>query len=833
MERLLWGWLGGIVLLLLWPCLPHPAVALLSAIPALLLLLYCRRVTAEQALLVTMVLLLLGFSSGLAWSLVVARARLAAMLPVACEQQLLTVAGEIVALPVPVPDLDQPFQGRINFSLAGAKATAYATSRVPTQAYRVHFRPDPQAEDCVPAGSLWQLSWRTQTLLQPGQRWQLQTRLKRPHGYANPGGFDAERWWHQNGITATGSVRTGQLLVDGEPDPDRKRWAGVRWDDLRWQIRQRLLAAFPEPSAGTVLALLTGDRVAIAPQVWERYGRTGTTHLVAISGLHIALVAWLGQSLMRRLWLCWPRAALSQPASRVAGLAGWLLAAAYALLAGMQLPAQRALLMLAVITLMRWLPGEFSRRQMLLAALSLVLLHDPLAVHAAGLWLSFVAVAVLMTGSLPVREESGVRALLRVQWWASWGLMPLSLALFARISWIGLPVNLFAIPYITLLVVPLALFGLLVWPLHDGAGLLLWAAAVTCMGWLDAVLAWAAARPWAASEFSLPGWSVFYVSLLALALLLPRGLPGRHVLWLSGLMVLWPHAPLKPGQMRVTVLDVGQGQSVHVATAQHQLLFDTGPGSSLSANAGQRIILPYLRWWRVQALDALVLSHDDLDHTGGAGSLIKALPVRQIWGLWPSVLADWPESGRPPVSACQAGSGWTWDGVRFDFLWPYPDLLLKSKNDRSCVLRIEAQGLVVLITGDLEALGEHILLDLAAPGQLRADLLVLGHHGSKTSSTERFLQVVAPKEVIATVGYLNHYHHPAPQVLKRLSELAIPGWRTDASGAIRYDFLRPGLWPDAQRWRAQTGHYWAFPTKDCLSEACQGWTRLGALTALP
>lgn len=775
MERLLWGWVAGVMTLWLWPVLP---VWWLCPLALLCVLLMCRRrvsrgVATDARRASGLVLALCGLLAGSWHAVEAAREQMRDWIPPACEGVTLLAEGVVEGLPEPADPLGVRFR----------------------------FRPESLSEpDCLPATGRWQLSWRQDVPLRPGERWRLQVRLKRPQGTQNPGGFDAERWWHQEGVAATGWAASGERLAP----------AGHSLDDLRWRIRQRLLARFPDrpEAAGTVLALLTGDRVGISPEAWERYSRTGITHLVAISGVHITMVAWLVAWLLRACWVRVPGLALWQPAGRIAGLGGWLAAAGYGALAGMELPTQRTLLMLGVIVLMRWLPGELAGRQILLLALAVVLLVDPLAIHAVGLWLSFAAVALLMAGGLAPGEEGGWRAALRAQWLATWGLMPLSLALFARLSWVSLPVNMIAIPWVTFAVVPLAMLGLLLQPLHAPAGDLAWRTAVWLMAGLDAVLHFAAGLPGAWAEFSLPGATPWWLALALALLLMPRALPGRALAVLPLLAVVWPHPPLAHGQLRLTVLDAGQGLAVHVQTAHHDLLYDTGPALGPRADAGSRVVLPYLRWQRVRRLDALVISHDDLDHSGGAGSVLDGLPVAMVHGDWPSLLADRPVGGRPPVRACVAGEGWHWDGVEFDWLWPSPELRMARDNDRSCVLRIRAQGFTVLIPGDIEARAELALRLLSPPGALRADLLVLPHHGSRTSSTDGFLDAVAPREAIAAMGYRNRFRHPAAVVTRRLEDREVVLRRSDRDGALRYEFLLPGEFPVAQRWRHLRARYW-------------------------
>lgn len=791
MEKLLFGWVAGIALLLWRDRLPsalEPVVWLLAAMFALLMA--RARAGVMAAPLRAIAVVSCGLAAGVAVSGRDARQQLADWLPSACEGRVMLVSGRVDGLPEPM---------------------------LP-EGVRFRFRPDPGQGPCVGERARWQLSWPSAGVIRPDERWRLRLQLRRPSGLSNPGGFDAERWWHQERVTATGRVREGGRL----------RVVGTTLDGLRWRIRQQLLGRFPQQpeAAGTVLALLTGDRAGITTEAWERYARTGITHLVAISGLHLTCLAWLAGRAARMLWTRLPGAALCFPAGRVASLFGLLVATGYGLLAGMELPAQRTLFMLAVITGMRWLPGECSGRQALLLALALVLLLDPLAVHAVGLWLSFAAVALLMAGGMTPGEEGGWRAAVRAQWLATWGLLPLTLAVFARISWVSLPVNLLAIPWVTFAVVPLAMLGLALQVCWPAAGELAWTLAVWLMAVLDDLLARLAAWPGAASELALPGLTPLWLGLTVALALMPRALPGRTLACLPLLAVCWPQPSLESGQLRLTVLDVGQGLAVHVQTARHNLLFDTGPPQGSHADAGSRVILPYLRWSGVRRLDALVFSHDHLDHTGGGGAVLAGLPVRQVWGRWPSTLAAWPLKRRPQRRDCRAGRSWQWDGVRFAFLWPLPDVVASSENDRSCVLRIEVGGQVILLPGDLEAHGELVLLAQAGPEVLRADLLVLGHHGSRTSTTASFLAAVRPREVVAAVGRRNRYRHPSRVVLRRLAAAGVPGWRSDETGALRYDFVRQGKFPLVRRWRLEAGHYWLPPGGKDLS-------MLGALPAFP
>ncbi len=785
-EKWLFGWVLGVMSLLVWHELPSPWLWLSIGVVAATLA-CCRGLSRRLAL----ALPLAAFALSGAYATQVAGRQLADWLPAHCEPGSWQVRVRLAGLPEPMAQ-------------AGWRIAAEPLAPGP----------------CWQAGTRWMLSWRDAPALRPGEVWLLQLRLRRPRGLVNPGAFDSERWWHQNGVTATGQIRAGQ----------REQLAPVSLDGLRLAVRERLLAAFPEQpdAAGTVLALLTGDRAGMSDAAWERYARTGVTHLVAISGVHITMVAWLVGRIAAAGWARSRRLVNWQPVPRVAGLVGLLAAFAYGVLAGLELPAQRTLLMLGIITWMRWWPGEWSGWQMLLTALAVVLACDPLGVHAVGLWLSFAAVALLMLGGMAPGEEAGWRAALRAQWLATWGLLPLSLVVFARISWVSLPVNLLAIPWVTFAVVPTAMLGLLLHALWPEAGLALWALSVQLTVWLDAFLQQVADWPLAASRWSLPGLSGFWLLLAVACALLPRRLPGRLLALVFMLPVVFARPALREGELQMTVLDVGQGLAIHLQTRSHHALLDTGPPQGTRADAGSRVIVPYLAWAGVASLHRLILSHDDSDHSGGARSVLTALPVAAWLGPWPQAVQD---AGLAPPGQrldCVAGQYWLWDGVRFEVLWPLPNSPMASDNDNSCVLRITVAGQVLLLPGDLEAAGERGLL-AAVPGEeLKADLLVLGHHGSRTSTTPAFLAAVRPREVVATLGYRNRYRHPAPVVMARLRQAGIPGWRSDASGALRYRFGATESWPDArpQIWRVDEGGYWRRNGPDSGSA-------LGALTAFP
>lgn len=610
--------------------------------------------------------------------------------------------------------------------------------------------------------------------LQAGERWRFNVRLRAPHGARNPHGFDFELWLWEQGLQATGYVRTGRK----DPSPQNLGPSGEHPVELARQrvrdaIQQRApsLPETPQEQAraralGVVAALVTGDQQAIARSDWDVFRATGVAHLMSISGLHITLFAWLAALLLRGLWRASPRLCLLYPAQHAGLLGGLALAAAYALFSGWGVPAQRTVLMLATATLLRLTARRWPWPQLWLLTAAVVLAVDPWALLQPGFWLSFVAVGVLFAGvgheaaGAPRTLRVRLLGLLREQWLITLALAPLTLLFFGQVSLIGLLANLLAIPWVTLGVTPLALLGTLWSPLWDAAA---WAvqmlgALLTQLAGLPlATLAVAQAPLWAGLAAVLGGL------LLVLRLPWPVRLAGLPLLLPA---LLWqPHAP-PPGQFELLAADVGQGNAVLVRTASHALLYDTGPRYANDSDAGQRVLVPLLRAQGVR-LDTLVLSHRDSDHTGGAASVLGAQPQARLLS---SLDAAHELLAGQASQRCEAGQRWIWDGVQFEVLHPRPEDYgrVRRSNALSCVLRVSSGAQTALLTGDIEKEQEARLL--AEGAALRADWLLVPHHGSKTSSTAAFLDAVAPRWALVQAGYRNRYGHPATEVLARYAE---------------------------------------------------------------
>ena len=638
-----------------------------------------------------------------------------------------------------------------------------------------------------------------------GERWQLTVRLKRPHGTVNPSGFDIEAWLLENELRATGYVR---------PGADTRRlevFAGRAADYVsrtRESVRDRILAALAgRPYAGVIAALAIGDERAIPAAQWQLFNRTGVGHLISISGLHVTFFAMAMGALAFALWRRSHRLTSRLPARKAAALVGVLAAFCYVLLAGFQVPAQRTLYMLGVGAAGLWLGRPGSAAAVWLWALVIVLLLDPWASLAPGFWLSFCAVGLLLyTGVGRLGAGHGLLAAGRAQWAITLGLIPLMLALFQQVSLVSPLANAIAIPVVTFAVVPFALASIVVpWDL-----LLLVAHQV--FAWLAVLLEVLSALPSAVwQQHAPPLWTVLAGVFGVLWLLAPRGIPGRAIglAWLLPLFVCLPLLPAE-GAFRMTVLDVGQGLAVLVQTHAHNLLYDTGPRYSDTADAGNRIIAPVLRASGIARLDRLVVTHADNDHSGGAASLLQVIPIVEFWSSLPLEHPLIAQRAQPPaVGTCMAGQRWHWDGIDFEVLHPTEEGYGNPKaktNDLSCVLLIHGAGGSVLLTGDIEAKSEGELVQ-RNPGGLHANVLVVPHHGSRTSSTTSFIAAVTPHTAAFTAGYRNRFGHPRQDVVDRYRAAGSERLRTDLDGALTFDFV-PGEPVHKRLERVASPRYW-------------------------
>ncbi len=638
--------------------------------------------------------------------------------------------------------------------------------------------------------------------IRAGQHWRFRVRLKQPHGFMNPGGFDYESWLFQQGVQATGYVRKDQQnrLLDKQISLST---ASIR-QDMRTRLLEQLGA---HASSGLILALALGDRSEITPQQWEILRQTGTGHLLAISGLHIGLIATLGFWLGR--WLASTSVRLTNhiPAQLFGAGLGFLLALIYALLVGFSIPTQRALIMVAVV-MGSWLLRQPVRPGYSLSlALRVILLLDPMAVLSAGFWLSFSAVGVLWFGmGHRVVREAWLLRIWRPQWLIAVGLLPLSLLFFQQSSLVAPLANLIAIPVVGLLAVPLILAAVLLswFSGYPGQMLLLVAAWILEKIWQ--VLEWFAVWPIASWNQGVSTPLVMGMAVTgAVLILMPRGMRVRRlglVMWLP-LLLQHPSRPA-PGAYWLNLMDVGQGLSAVVQTRHHTLIFDTGPAFSKRFDTGKAVLVPYLLQAGINQVDRLIISHGDNDHIGGMHSLINGVSVTSVMTSVPGKVVH------NATTACIRGQQWIWDEVTFRILHPSEQTEgqgYKKSNNRSCVLLISGKGGRTLIPGDIEKKAERELLRYDLP-QLQADILVAPHHGSQTSSTRAFIAAVDPAYVLFSAGYRNRFHHPSAKVYERYRKTGAVLLRSSETGTLQFRIHPDSGIQQSPQYRLLARRYW-------------------------
>lgn len=647
------------------------------------------------------------------------------------------------------------------------------------------------------------LSWfEPPVALAMGDVWRLELRLGRPRGNANPGAPDSEAWLFRERVAATGYVVAGRhnLLVDSRT---------LRGIDA---LRQRYVARVQQhvgdrDVAGVLAAIVVGARHGISREQWERYARTGTAHLMAISGLHVGLAAG-GAFLL---------------ASSAGGLGGQgrhqyrralaialATALAYVMLSGLAVPARRAGLMLAVATLSLLSRRQPSPTRVLGAALAVLVLSDPLSTMTPGFKLSFAAVGLLVWQAQQRRRQvstgfvvvlRGLCELTRLQLILLTGLLPLTILIFARSSPAAPLVNIVAVPLFSIVTVPLALLSFVLDGPLDAVGRVCMHAAATTAAWIERLIVVVAQFRFASVPAALPsGHAWLLLALPPLWALLPPRWPGRSLAWLGALaLLLWrPPAP-PPNCADIETLDVGQGLAVVVRTHGHALLYDSGPAYRSGATAAERILLPYFRGLGVRRIDRLVISHADLDHAGGLAAIIDALQPASVTS------GELPLPGDVVAARCAAGQRWRWDGVEFHVLHPPPGGNA-SGNDTSCVLLVAAGRRRFLLTGDIEAATEAMLVQQRVLPQV--DVLTVPHHGSRTSSTRPFTIALAPRLAIVSAAGGNQWGFPKPDVVARWRDAGADVLNTASSGAIRVRLCAYREAPSVREYRRARRRVW-------------------------
>ncbi|MEY3224255.1 MAG: hypothetical protein RL565_445 [Pseudomonadota bacterium] len=670
----------------------------------------------------------------------------------------------------------------------------------------------------------WQPAWRNPQDVPeviPGQRWEFKVKIKRPYGSLNPYTFDFERWSFHQDFGASGSVRSGKLIA--EKDILFTEFA-LAMEYQRWKLRQKIQRLLPKDAryGGVIAALVMGDQNAIDQEDWRVFNATGIGHLISISGLHVTMLAGFGAMLATFLWRR-NTLPLLIPVGKVAAAVGFLTAFVYAWLAGFQIPAQRTMYMVGVVAFALWSGRNPRSFDIWWWALAFVLLIDPMALYTPGFWLSFGAVAAILYAmqdsdgllGLPTGREleldwkhrvtEALREACRVQAVVTIALLPLTLFWFYQVSIVSPLANAVAIPLVSYIVTPLAIAGAL---LPDFIGKCLLISAHATMDYLAIMLAWMASWKWAIAWSSQPAWWAVALSTIGIVIAIRPGSireswPSRViglVLCLTLFIQPLSNINLANGEFRATVLDIGQGTAVLIETKSKRLLYDTGPIQGKD-NAGQRIILPYLRGRGINHIDRMVISHSDSDHIGGAASLLKEIGFDSMMGSLPStnpLLANL-EDRKIPAIPCRFSQKWVWDGVEFHIWHPneftvFEDQHPRKPNEVSCVLEVRNKTTSFWLTGDVEKQGEAEIVERLTQDALndylkdRTLIFMAPHHGSKTSSSQELLMALSPDEAFAQNGYRNRYGHPHPMVTARYQGMDIPFYQTPNTGAQVWEF---------------------------------------------
>jgi competence protein ComEC len=751
--------LAGVLLVQAWPHLPSRWVCGPIALVAGVLAWHWPRWRWVSCLLL-----------GVAWALWRGSLAMDARLPRALEGRDITVVGSLAGLPL-----------------------------TRTDASRFILRVDSASLDNEPLALRGNLavSWYDEApALRPCTRWRLLLRLKRPRGLLDPGSADSERSALERGIVATGYVRD---------DDNNSQLPGPRWcvDGARAAIADGIVARVHDPHDAALLrAFAVGDTRGLSQDDWTVARANGVSHLIAISGFHVGVAAVFG------VWLAWmvyallPRIGLWLPRPPAQAAAALLAAAVYSALAGFGLPTVRTLLMIAVVALARCSRRAGGGAHSLALALIAILLVDPLAVLAAGFWLSFVGVAflILFLQSRGRGWRAFVHELTAGQLLMTVGLLPLTLWFFGQASLVGALSNLIAVPLVSFVIVPCALLGMVLLAVCPPLAMpVLWLAAhiVHVQWWLLERMA-----SWPGAQWYLPLVQPYVLGLAMVGVLwlfLPRGVPLR---WFGCLLflplLLPPRSAPAEGAFQLWVLDVGQGLSVLLRTHEHVLLYDAGARFPSGFDLGDAVVLPSLRSLDVRRLDMLMISHGDNDHAGGAAAVAAAFPQARR-------LAGEPARMHVPMAQCVAGQSWQWDGVHFRVLSPGPGGGDRD-NDSSCVLLVEGRGGRVLLTGDISSRMEPAVAAALGPGP--PPVLLAPHHGSKTSSGAAFIAALKPPLALVSAGWRNRFGHPRPEVLARYAEAGVPMFNTAEQGALEVDFPANGPPQRQTGWRLRQTRYW-------------------------
>ncbi|KJY83027.1 histidine kinase [Vibrio galatheae] len=589
--------------------------------------------------------------------------------------------------------------------------------------------------------------------LQLGETISARVTVKPIYGLLNTVGYDAEKMALVQGVVGTAAINT------------QKSYYIINTPSIRANLIQSVTNKTNKIAhQGMILALMFGEREKLTAEDWQRLKFSGLSHLVAISGLHIGIAFGIGWSVGLMLLKASARF-LSAPI-----LVGLLCAISYAWLAGFSLPTQRAAMMCAIICVLQLLAGGVPKSLKWLVVLSLLLLIEPFSTQSASLWMSMTAVgAIFLYQSFSRPHPSLVMKLMRMQLFLMIIMSPIVISLFQGISLGTIAYNLVFVPWFSLVVIPLvfvSFIGHLFSPgfeyfwlgLNLSLQLVDWCVQYAEWMWIDV------------SRLSLM-WFVAGIGWLVMSHVFSLRTATLLIVCFGLIQLNWREKPL----WKMTVFDVGHGLSVLVQQDDSAMLYDTGVAWTTSSIVGQ-IVGPFMRAEGIQSLDYFVVSHFDSDHAGGFDDVITQWNPRYI------ITSQNKDSHTP----CVEGQTWQWNAMQIQALWP-PQVARRAYNPHSCVLRLSHResSTELLLTGDIEAIAEWILA--RKPDRLAADIVVVPHHGSKTSSTAGFVTAVSPKVAVASLAKGNRWRLPSDAVVNRYREIGAIWKDTGSSGQILFE----------------------------------------------
>lgn len=647
------------------------------------------------------------------------------------------------------------------------------------------------------------LSWKINSeiiKLRVGDKWHLHVKLKRIHGIRSPGAFDFEAWALQKAIRANGYViaNTENRLISHHiykyPIARFRQYLQIKIHELSPKT----------PTSHWLMSLIIGERQGISQEDWRILRNTGTNHLMAIAGLHIGIIAGFMHLFVSWIWRRIPRLVLFKPAAEIGACASLFIAFIYSEVSGFSIPAQRACLMLSIIILATLSKRVIQSWTAWSLALLIVLLINPLSILTESFWLSFCTLALIIIGMQGRLSPSGVWWKWgRVQWVIAIGLIPITLFFYQEFSLVSFIANSIAIPWLGFAILPFCFLSSIILLISPQVAHLLLLIADKSLASLWKFLAFMANMELATWHVYIPSIGLFFLMMVGFCiLLLPAGVRGKWIgiIWILPVILNKPLTPNR-NDFWLTILDVGQGLAIVVQTKNHLMIYDAGPNYNGHMDMGEDVIIPYLKTQNIKKIDKLIISHGDNDHIGGAQALIHAFPINEIQ-------TSVPEKFKINTShSCLAGESWKWDNVNFTFLYPNKNQLHLG-NDSSCVLKINNRKHAVLLTGDIEKSAEKYLVS-QNQNILKSDILIVPHHGSKTSGLAEFIALVHPKIVVYAIGYKNRYHFPHPNIFEAYKKINSIPFDTVTSGAIIFKITNDNeLIDEPEKYRVIHKKYW-------------------------